>query len=300
MSLRYSAVCPTLSWMGYSVVDEPESVLGAIKAAGFDGADLPAEIVDTEAIGQIVDSLGLEVPEIMGTWGYVHSGEFKDLSGLDEKARQRGIEYSKRAIDLAVELRAKFFNVCVSQPPVPEVPFPVAPIATLRQNFSKSLREICEYAAAGGISILLEPLNQYEAIPGVLTTVHDAIRVIDELGLDNLGVQPDVFHMNIAEASIPHALMAAGRRIKLVHMNETNHYRLGTGHADYKAIYRTLRECAFDGYVSVYLPYTSQEVFQKKAQATFRPDLEAVLTEQLRFLKEMQSAVDAESAIYNV
>ena len=145
---------------------------------------------------------------------------------------------------------------------------------------------------------LLEPLNQYEAIPGVLTTVRDAIRVIDELALDNLGVQPDVFHMNISEASIPDALRAAGSRAKVVHMNETNHYGLGTGHADYKAILRTLKDCGFDGYVSIYMPYTSQEAVQMKGRSKTRPDLETVLAQQLRFLKEIESSVDAERAIY--
>ena len=300
MAFRYSAVCPTLKWMGYSVAEDPVRVLTAAKSAGYDGADLPVELGDPGEIRGIVDDLGLEVPEIMGTWGYVHSGEDRDLSSPDEKARERGIAYSRRAIDLAVELDAQFFNVCVSQPPVPEVPFPVAPIPTLRQNFGESLRRVCEYAGDHGVSVLLEPLNQYEAIPGLLTTVHDAIRVIDELGLDNLGVQPDVFHMNVAEASIPHAIQAAGSRSKVIHMNETNHYRLGTGHADFKAIYRTLRECAFDGYVSVYMPYTSQETFRKQAQAADRPDLETVMAQQLRFLKEIESAVDAESAVYDV
>ena len=174
------------------------------------------------------------------------------------------------------------------------------PISILRLNFLESLRHICEYAALRGISIVLEPLNQYEGKPGVLTTVLDAVRVIDDLGMDNLGVQPDVFHMNIAEASIPHALRAAGKLIKVVHMNETNHYRLGTGHADYKAIFRTLREFGFDGNISVYMPYTTQDAFQKGRLAASRPDLRTVATQQIQFLKEIESAVDAEEAVYNV
>ena len=246
----------------------------------------------------ILDSLGLEVPEIMGTWGYVHSGEDRDLTSAHEQVRQRGIEYSRTAIDLAVELRAKFFNICASQPPVPQVPFPKTPIATLRRNFGESLRTVCQYAAPRNVTILLEPLNLYEALPGVLTSVYDAIGLIDELGLDNLGVQPDVFHMNISESSITGALRAAGKRIRLFHMNETNHYRLGTGHADYKAIIRTLKECGFEGYVTIYGPLISEEVFQKKGQSPDRPDLKTVLGEQLRFLKEVESIVDAERTIY--
>ena len=190
------------------------------------------------------------------------------------------------------------FNICASQPPVPQVPFPKIPIATLRRHFGESLQTVCRYAAPRNITILLEPLNLYEALPGVLTSVYDAIGLIDELGVDNLGVQPDVFHMNISESSMTSALRAAGKRIRVFHMNETNHYRLGTGHADYKAIIRTLKDCGFDGYVTVYAPLISEDVFHKKGQSPERPDLKTALGEQLRFLKEIESIVDAERIIY--
>ena len=297
---KYSIACPTLAWTGYDVVQDPKDVLQAIKDAGYDGADLPVEGVSVETIRPIVEAVGLEVPEIMGQWGFVHSGEDRDLTSLDQRIRQRGIDYSRTAINLAVKLKAEFFNICASQPPVPQVPFPEAPIATLWRNFSKSLESICEYAAARNITVLLEPLNLYEGIPGVLTSVYDAIRLIDELGFDNLGVQPDIFHMNISEASVTEALHAAGHRIRVVHMNETNHYRLGTGHADYPAIIRTLKDLGFDGYVTVYAPVVSQDVFRKKDQATDRPDLTTALYEQLQLLKQIESVVDAERSIYGL
>jgi sugar phosphate isomerase/epimerase len=135
--------------------------------------------------------------------------------------------------------------------------------------------------------------------------VYDAIRLIDELGRDNLGIQPDVFHMNISESSITDALRAAGRRIKVIHMNETNHHRLGAGHADFTAIVQTLKEIDFDGYVSVYMPLVSQEVFQSSPAGygrsapgmpplSQRPDFRGVLNEQLRFLKKIEQVVDAQ------
>jgi D-psicose/D-tagatose/L-ribulose 3-epimerase len=273
-------------------------VLKAIRSAGYDGADLPVEGVTVGSMRPIVDSLGLVVPEVMGTWGSVHSGEYRDLTSVDTRVRQRGIEYSRRGIELAVELGAGFFNVCASQPPVPEVPFPRTPIAALRQNFRESLRTICEYAATGGITIVLEPLSLYEGIPGVLTSVYDAISLVDDLGYENLGIQPDIFHMNISESSVAGALRAAGKRIKVVHMNETNHCRLGTGHADYKAIIRTLKGCGFDGWVTTYGPVISQDVFLHRGEAPGRPDLKTAMAEQLRFLQEIESVVDAERAMH--
>ncbi|MBI3466299.1 MAG: sugar phosphate isomerase/epimerase [Planctomycetes bacterium] len=307
MSFKYSVVCDTLKWAGYDVLQEPRAILAAVKEAGYDGADLPGDPARLNArlVRQIVDELGLKVPEVLGAWAYFHAGENRDLAGADEQARQRGVEYSKRAIDLAVELGAQFFEICAAQPPVPQVPFPELPIQTLRENFTRAVAEICAYASARGVTILFEPLNLYEAYPGVLTSVYDALRLIDELGRDNLGIQPDVFHMNISESSVTDALRAAGRRIKVVHMNETNHYRLGAGHADFPAIVRTLKEIDFDGYVSIYMPLISQQVFQSSpagygrsgpaaAPLARRPDLRQVLAEQIGFLKEIERAVDAQ------
>jgi sugar phosphate isomerase/epimerase len=151
--------------------------------------------------------------------------------------------------------------------------------------------------------VLFEPLNLYEALPGVMTSIYDAIRVIDELGFDNLGIQPDVFHMNISEASIPDALRAAGKRIKVMHMNETNHYALGAGHADYRAIMRTLKEIGFDGWISVYMPLTSQATLEltsagygrsgnaSDGQPAARLDLRDTLAQPLRFLREIERSV---------
>ena len=67
MAIKHAVVCDTLSFMGYDVLDEPDLVLGAIKAAGYDGADLPgySERVDAKSLKRKVDELGLEVP---GYW----------------------------------------------------------------------------------------------------------------------------------------------------------------------------------------------------------------------------------------
>lgn len=308
MPFKYSVVCDTLRGIGYDVFDNPREVLTAIKTAGYDGADLGGNLqrLDPDIVRPIAESLDLQLPEVLGAWAYFHGGENRDLAGLDEQARRAGIEYAKKAIDLTARVGARYFEICAAQPPIPELPFPKAPISQLRQNFSAACREICEYAAPRGITILFEPLNQYEAYPGVLTSVYDAIRVIDELGYDNLGVQPDVFHMNISEGSTLDALKAAGKRIRVMHMNETNHSWFGTGHGDHAGILRLLKELEFDGYLSIYMPFVSQEVMkltrngyghagddkQSSARAPVeRPDLLTTLQKQLYYLKELESTL---------
>ena len=68
-------------------MQDSKDVLQAIKGAGYDGADLPVEGVSVETIRPIVEAVGLKVPEIMGQWGYVHSGEDRDLTSLDQRIR---------------------------------------------------------------------------------------------------------------------------------------------------------------------------------------------------------------------
>src|SRR5258708_28348827 len=109
--------------------------------------------------------------------------------------------------------------------------------------------------------------------------------------------------MSISEGSIPAALHSAGRYVKVIHMNETDHRFCGEGHADYPAIYRTLKEIGFDGYVSVYMPLISQELSQmtaagygragaaSAAASTARPELKSVLERQLAFLKNVERGV---------
>ena len=106
-------------------------------------------------------------------------------------------------------------------------------------------------------------MNCYEGLPGVLTTTIEAVNYIEELKIDNLGVQPDNYHMNVGEASIPQAVRTAGRYIKHYHFNETNHMAHGTGHANFRdIIVRILKEIGYDAYLCFYLPQTSQQIFQ--------------------------------------
>jgi sugar phosphate isomerase/epimerase len=243
MSFRYTVVCDTLAWAGYDPVVEAETIIPPIRKAGYDGVDLPGDPnrVQPSIFRELVQRHWLDVPSCLCAWAFFHAGENRDLAGSDESARRCGIDYVKRTVDLAAEVGARMINLCAPQPPVPEVPFPHRPIAELKANYLKSVREIAQYASGRGIDLVFEPLNRYEGYPGVLTTLEEAMSVIEEAGCPNFGIQPDVFHMNVSEARPVEAIRKAGKYIRHFHMNETNHRVLGTGHADHKGIVRSSR-----------------------------------------------------------
>ena len=300
MGFKYSLNCDTLGFLGYDLLEDPQGILQATKDAGYDGVDLPGrpDVMDAPSLRQMVEDVGLEVPEVSGSWAWANwdPGTARNLAGPDENTRKRGVEYSKRTIDLAAELGAALWPACAIQSQIPELPFPKVPVSTMRAGFLSSLEELCSYAADRGIGVVIEPLNRYEAWFGVATTIEETLSLIDELGVDNLGIQPDVYHMNLAEASIIGALRAAGKHVTHMHMNETNHFSLGTGHADFHGIIRTLREIGFTGYMSVYMPFTTQEAWQRMGP---KLDLSEYVGRSLAYLKEIETAVDLQWSMYD-
>ncbi len=313
MALKFSLVCDTLAYVGWNALANPREVFTAAKEAGYDGVDLPGDLsrVNVREIKGLLDSLGLAVPAIQGAWAAFHAGENRDLCGADKAARQAGIRYAKLGIDMAAEFGARYFSVCAPQPPIFEIPFPKLPVRVLWQNLLESVREILRHAGERGVTVVFEPLNRYESYPGIMSSVFDAIRLIDEIGDPNLGIQPDIYHMHVAETSIVDALRAAGSRTKHVHVNETNRYQLGAGSADYRAILRALRDAGFDGYLSFYMPITTQGIFRlgkgygsvgdehwADEPVGTRPDLKPYLEWPVQYLTEIDRLLDQQDAIY--
>ena len=315
MSFKYALVADSLAWVGYSIFENTDAVLGAVKEAGYDGIDLPGSpsTMDGAEWKKRVADAGLEVPEVLGAWGYGHAGEVRNLASKEDDVRRYAVQYALDTVDLAADAGARFVEVCAAQPAVPELPFPKDPISVLRENFRQSLREICAHAKERGIKIVMEPLNSYEGFPGVLTTLYEALHYIEDLGLDNLGIQPDVFHMNLEEGSIPDAVRAAAPYIWHFHLNETNHYSHGMGHADYKGIFRILKGIHYDGFLANYCPLTTQEIINAGATGqvygsageerggndkSVRPDLLEVLSTMVQFQKNTEKAVDLSRVRY--
>jgi D-psicose/D-tagatose/L-ribulose 3-epimerase len=316
MGFKYTVVTDTMFWIGYNVLETPQEVLEAVKEAGYDGIDLPGDPkrMDGKKWRKMVKDVGLDVPELLGAWGYYHAGEERNLASPDQAKRGYAVQYAKDTVDLAAEIGARFVELCAAQPAIPQLPYPDESISILREHFKQSICEICEHAARCGITILLEPLNCYEGLPGVLTTVIEAVNYVEELKLDNLGVQPDNYHMNVGEASIPQAVRRVGKHIKHYHFNETNHMTHGTGHANFREIVRILKEIGYDDYLAFYMPQTSQRIFcsapgvETAAAAEFedardcgeQKSLLDYLSQPLRLLKEIERTVDLERDLYEL
>lgn len=69
-------------------------------------------------------------------------------------------------------------------------------------TFVANLEYSCEQAARNGLSILIEPLNHYDAPGYFLTSTNQAIEIIKEVGADNLRLMFDCYHVQLMEGDL--------------------------------------------------------------------------------------------------
>lgn len=82
-----------------------------------------------------------------------------------------------------------------------------------RTVFAENLRAAAPKAAEHGLTLLLEPLNTRDN-PGYLySTLAEAVTLIEDLGLPNLKLQFDVYHVAISEGDV---LMKLQRYLPLI------------------------------------------------------------------------------------
>ena len=70
------------------------------------------------------------------------------------------------------------------------------------------------------------------------------------MGVEDLGLLLDTFHMNIEEPAIEESIRVCGDRIFHVHAADSNRWYPGAGHLDFESILEALSAAGYQGYVS--------------------------------------------------
>jgi sugar phosphate isomerase/epimerase len=216
-------------------------------ALGYDGIELmvrdPAGL-DWPRVKQTLADCQLGVPQIVT--GELWGADKLVLVTPDEDLHRRALARTQAVIDLAAYLGA-IVNIGRLRGRLDWLDDP----AGAWGRAVEMLRPAAQYAADCGVRIALEPINRYET--DFIQTVDDGLRMACDIGLPNLGLMLDLFHMNIEEASIERSLEAATEHVWHVHIADSNRLYPGAGHLDFAPIFDTLRGMGYDGYISAEL-----------------------------------------------
>ncbi len=225
--------------------DEPlEETVARLARCGYDGIELNGEpaLYDSGEVRDCLDRHGI------AAWGAVtlmeHEG--RDLLHPDRYVRNGTETYLRDTIDLVAAIGGR--TLCC----VPSTIGKTAPLADAGSEWRwavEGLRRVGEHAGERGVRIALEPITRFETY--FLNRGEQAARLADEVGLPNVGLCLDAYHMNMEEADPLAAIRAAGDRLFDFHVADSNRLPAGAGGLDWGEILATLAEVGYDDYLTV-------------------------------------------------
>jgi len=213
-------------------LDEIALRLGGL---GYDGVELvgdPGLYVAAEAVAILSDQ-GLEVFSL--------TPNNVDLAHPDTQVRAAAVDYYLRLLEFAAALGEPIVSChgYVGR---------VRAIASQAEEWDllvDAVRALAERAQALHLRLAMEVLNRYES--HLVNTSAKALRFVQQVGYDNVGILLDAYHMNIEESSPVAALRSAGERLGLYHAADSNRQAIGRGHTDFGAQFDALDDIGYAG-----------------------------------------------------
>ncbi|WP_144630730.1 2-oxo-tetronate isomerase [Bordetella genomosp. 13] len=116
--------------------------------------------------------------------------------------------------------------------------------------FQENLAWAAQQAAAQGVTLLLEPINQRDMPGYFLSYQRDALDLIDAIGAPNLGLQFDCYHCQVMEGDVVTRLRATQDRIGHIQIaSAPGRHEPDGEELNYPFVFETLRQIGYDGWI---------------------------------------------------
>ncbi|PFP24452.1 sugar phosphate isomerase [Bacillus sp. AFS073361] len=227
-----------------------EDSIKRLKKYGYQGVELAGEpyTIDIEETKELLSKYELECSSICG----IFTPE-RDLSSPNNEIRKKAVEYVKRSVDLAKTLHASTLIV------VPTCVGKLSPETTLEEEWNNAIQSVKEaglYAKEQGITIAIEALNRYETY--LVNNLTLALRFVEEVNVEGVGVMADLFHMSIEERDMRDSIMKISRYLAHVHIADNTREAAGLGQTNFAPVISLLKELGYKGYITMeFLPAVS-------------------------------------------
>lgn len=139
--------------------------------------------------------------------------------------------------------------------------------------FIETTKELCSIADPLGVKIIIEPVNRYEI--NFINNLDEGAAILKKIGAPNLGLMPDVFHMNIEDDKIGESLIRNSEYVEYIHLADSNRLAPGNGHMDFDEIFQALKSFGFDGWASIeILPKPTPDTAARQAAEYILPRIQ--------------------------
>ncbi|HYZ24706.1 MAG TPA: 2-oxo-tetronate isomerase, partial [Rhodopila sp.] len=215
----------------------------AARRAGFEGVEFlfpyehPAAELRKRLTGEGLTQALFNMPP--GDWAKGERG-IASLPGRQGEFRE-GV---KRALDYAAALDCRLVHCMAGI-----VPADVSP-ATAATVYATNLAWAAEQAAPAGVRVVIEPINHRDMPGYFLHTQAQGAAIVEAIGRERLGLQFDVYHVQITEGDITKRLeqyMPVIAHIQIADVPGRN--EPGTGEIGWRYVFRRMDELGYRGWV---------------------------------------------------
>lgn len=213
---------------------------------GFTAVELPMTVsCISDALRDEIRDTGLAVSLCAAL------GEGRDISNFDPKVREETFNYMKEVLHTGASLGAYVFAG------------PLYAGGGKRHKLSdddrkrewdlavEGLRYVSHIARESGVLLAVEPLNRYRT--SVVNTVEQAIKLINDVGEDNVGIHYDTYHAALEEADLLVSLEQALKSGKIYHFHACANNRgcPGEGIIPWETVLYMLMGQGYEGHITM-------------------------------------------------
>lgn len=270
-----------------SFVEKDLPLLEKAKKMGFDTVEMPPFDYDkfpARRIRSIAKDLGLDINIAYGMPPHYN------MISPEASVRRNAVDFTKRLVDLSNEVGAKIFGGVI---------YCAWGYTTGKMRSEdewkwgvEAFREVALHAQKGSsLQLGIESLNRFES--HFINTADDAVRFVTDVGVPNVKVLLDTFHMIREENSITEAILAAGPRLGYVHTNENQRGIPGTGLVPWLEVFTALKKIGYDGCLTIesFDPTNEELARMGSIWRKLADSPEQIAREGLAFLKGMHRKV---------
>lgn len=217
-------------------------IIPKAKELGFETIDIAIahpENFPTQLVKKKIESVGLEIVTTTTL------SKETNLISPDSQVRKNGIKNLKLLVDINIKLGSKIlggvnyaaWGYLTGKPRTEQ-----------EWNWSvNAMKEVANYAKEkGDLVIAVECVNRFET--HFLNIAEDAVRYCKDVGIDNIKVHLDSFHMIREELSFREAVETCGKEyLGYVHVCESNRGIPGTGLVPWKEFFTALKDIGYAG-----------------------------------------------------
>src|SRR5512140_1854999 len=236
----------TFVWVSPCTTQAVREHAPRVKSMGFDIFEISCEnpdLIDPQAVKQELDRNGLQ-GIICGAFG-----PDRNICSTNPEYVANAKEYIRWLVDAAAAVgSAVICGPAYSSVGKDHIEDDKARKAEWDRAVA-GIREMAEYAAKKNVRIALEPLNRFET--DMINVVSQGMDFVAQVGMPNVGLHLDTFHMHLEERNSAAAIRRASDRIFHFHACENDRGVPGAGQVHWKEIAAALKEVGYEGPVVI-------------------------------------------------